>query len=123
MQLWDTYIEKYRESYIVWRDLEYEDFQDFWNKYGKDKNPDFWLKGTLILGWLENIGVLVKGGLLDKRLIALSFAGLVRQIWEKLEPILPDLRVKHAYPRLFSETEYLCKDVLKYMEEHPELKT
>ena len=41
MQLWDTYIEKYRESYIVWRDLEYEDFQDFWNKYGKDKNPDF----------------------------------------------------------------------------------
>ena len=69
------------------------------------------------------MGVLVKAGLLDIHLIALSFAGATRQLWEKLEPLLEPMREKFEYPRMWSETEYLCRELMKYMDEHPELKT
>ena len=70
-----------------------------------------------------NVGVLVKEGMLDIRLIALNWAGASRMVWEKLEPILPQLRKQFNYPRMWSETEYLFRELIKYMEEHPELAT
>jgi hypothetical protein len=121
-QIWNDY-ERFRESGLFWRDLEYEDFDDFWRRYSADENPDFWRRDVAIMGWYERIGVLVKTGLLDVHLMALSFGGPTRMLWENLEPILEPLREKFQYPRLWSETEYLCKEVIKYMEEHPELKT
>ena len=71
----------------------------------------------------EGLGVLVKEGLINVRLVALMWGGPTRMFWELIEPIVGDWRVAINYPRLWSETEYVCKEVLKYMEEHPELKT
>jgi len=121
MQLWQSYMELREQSYFWRLELEYEDFDDFWDRYGYD--PSFWMKYGPIIGWYENLGVLVKEGLFDMRLIALSYAGATRQLWEKLEPLMDGLKEKHNYPRLYSETEWLCKELMKYMDEHPELKT
>jgi hypothetical protein len=71
----------------------------------------------------EGLGVLVKEGLLNVRLVALMWGGPTRMFWEKIAPILAEYRVYIRYPRLWSETEYVCREVLRYMEEHPELKT
>jgi len=43
--------------------------------------------------------------------------------WEQIGPIIEPWRKAWNYPRLASETEYLGKSLLKYMDEHPELKT
>jgi hypothetical protein len=120
MQLWNSWMD-YREAYQLWVDIEYEDFDDFWERYGSD--PKFWEKNATIIMWYENIGVLVKEGLLNIRLIALMYAGGTRKIWEKLEPLMDGLRVKFDYPRVYSETVYLCETLMQYMDEHPELKT
>jgi hypothetical protein len=120
MQLWSTWME-YRDAYSVWTAIEYEDFEDFWERYGSD--PSFWDKNSSIITWYENVGVLVKEGLLDIRLIALMYAGGTRKVWEKLEPLMDGLREKFDYPRVWSETVYLCETLIKYMDEHPELKT
>jgi len=120
MQLWNSYTE-YREEAWFWRNIEYEDFDDFWERYGSDMS--FWTKYGTILGWYENVGVLVKEGLLNMRLIALMYAGATRQFWEKFEPLMDGLREKFDYPRVYSETAYLCETLIQYMEEHPELKT
>ncbi len=120
MQLWNSWME-YGDVFLVWRDIEYEDFDDFWERYGSD--PSFWEKNGPILAWYENMGVLVKEGLLSIRLIALMYAGSTRKFWEKLEPLMDGLRVKFDYPRIWSETVYLCETLIQYMEEHPELKT
>ena len=120
MQLWHSYTE-YRKQDQVWRGIEYEDFDDFWERYGSD--PSFWEENGQILGWYENIGGLVKEGLLNIRLIALMYAGSTRQLWEKLEPLMDGLREKFDYPRIWSETVYLCETLMRYMEEHPELRT
>ncbi|MBL7169175.1 hypothetical protein ISS40_10920 [Candidatus Bathyarchaeota archaeon] len=120
MQLWSSY-QELRTQDQFWRNIEYKDFDDFWERYGFD--PSFWEENGQILGWYENIGVLVKEGLLNIRLIALMYAGSTRQLWENLEPLMDGLREKFDYPRVWSETVYLCETLMRYMEEHPELKT
>ena len=41
----------------------------------------------------------------------------------KVSPNLDEWREEIGYPRLWSETEYICEELIKYMDEHPELKT
>ena len=84
-------------------------------------NPEFWVKDTRIMAFLERIGVLVKAGLLDMSLVALSFSGAINHVWEKVEPIIEQVRDKFQYPRMWSETEYLCKRLIEYMDEHSDL--
>ena len=121
MQLWNTYIDKYRASVITLRQIEYEDFDDFWSRYGYDVNPEFWTEELKIMGWFENIGLLVREGYLDIRLIALAYSTPIRDIWNKFEPIYAELGEKWDWPRLWSETEYLYSELVKYHKEHPEL--
>ena len=44
-------------------------------------------------------------------------------IWEKMAPMLEIIRERRNYPRFFSEYEYLYNELMKYIEELPELKT
>jgi hypothetical protein len=43
-------------------------------------------------------------------------------VWEKFIPIIDDIR-KNMGARSFDMTEYLYNELMKYMEEHPELAT
>jgi hypothetical protein len=72
--------------------------------------------------FFEGIGILVKEGLLDIRYVALMWAGPTKMFLEKIEPVIEDLREHYGLPRLWSEAEYLCKEVIKYTDKHPELK-
>ena len=123
MQIWNKFDDDMRTGIDGWTSLEYEDFEGFLSKYGLDVNPDWWVNARRAASWYENMGVLVKEGLLDIRLITLQYGGITRMFWDKLAPLLPYLREELKYPRLWSETEYLCRELIKYMDEHPELKT
>ena len=50
-------------------------------------------------------------------------AGMTRVWWEKYIPIIEDGREKTGIRRWYSETEYLYNELMKYMEEYPELAT
>ena len=77
-----------------------------------------------LFSWYEVLGVFVKAGYLDIRVVALMWAGPTVKFYENiLEPILDEMRVYYDYPRAQSEGEYLCKTLIKYLEEHPELST
>ena len=72
----------------------------------------------------EALGVFVKAGYFDIRNVALMWAGVTRIYYENIfEPMIDEARVFYNFQRLGSESEYLCKTLIKYMEEHPELKT
>jgi len=43
--------------------------------------------------------------------------------WEKLRPIVEDVRRLQNAPRSGSESEYLYNELMKYLEKHLELKT
>ena len=72
----------------------------------------------------ETLGVAVKAGFMDIHLVALTWAGATRMYWENImEPVIEDMRKMYNYPSIGSETEYVCRKLIRYMDEHPELKT
>ena len=77
-----------------------------------------------IAGFYEGLGVLVKAGYLSIHPIALMWTGVTTLFWTNvLEPTIDDWRKEYNLKRLWSEAEYLCRELLRYIEEHPELKT
>ncbi len=54
--------------------------------------------------YYEGLGVLVKEGLIDIKLVAQTMAGSTRMFWEKIKPYAAELRARTNYPRYMSET-------------------
>ena len=98
--IWSSF-EEYRE---LWRDKEFREAE---NSLGL---------------FYEGVGVLVKEGLLNIRMVAMLMCGLTSAYWEKHIPIIEEAR-KHFGLRFFSETEYLYNELKKYVESHPELES
>jgi hypothetical protein len=72
---------------------------------------------------LRGCGGSLEGEPVDIRLVAELIAGTTRKFWEMHEPIIVEVRKLTEQPRFLSETEYLYNRLMKYMEEHSELKT
>jgi hypothetical protein len=107
-------------GYLSW---EYRDYDDLMSKYGPESNPEGWDNLT---GWfmkLEEMGVYVKEGLLDIRLIYLLIGGTITKTWELMKVLLKEYRIRNNWPRWCIEAEYLCLRIIEYGEKHPELKT
>jgi hypothetical protein len=120
MQVYSQYTaSKYREwnEIIQW---EWDDYDDFERKYGDLDSRNKW---SSIGGYLEGLGVFVKEGLIPVRLVSLFITNLTRTYWEKFGPLIEEYRVRMNVPRGGSESEYLYKAIMKYVEEHPELAT
>ncbi len=78
---------------------------------------------AILVGFFEGLGVFVREGLVDIRLVALLMTGYTKVFFEKIAPYLEEVRVIYGMPRMLSETEYLYHRLMKYLEEHPEIKT
>ena len=49
---------------------------------------------------------------------------MTRRFYENIvEPIIDEAIVFFNMPRVWSETVYVCKELIQYMDEHPELRT
>jgi len=72
----------------------------------------------------EVSGVLVKANFLVIRLVALIWTGVTRMFrGSLLEPVIYDFRELQGLPSLWSEAEYVFREVVRYIGGHPELKT
>ena len=101
--------------------VEIESFEEFMRMY---ETEECFVKSVQALGgFYENVGVMVKEGYIPIRLVALMWGGMTRRYWEKLEPFFHELREVRGFPRAWAETEYLYHELMKYIEEHPELAT
>ena len=74
--------------------------------------------------FFEGLGVLVKEGYIDIKLVALLMTGLTRKWWEGIYMSwIEEARKEKDYPRFMSEAEYLYKELMKYVEQHSEITT
>lgn len=112
-------IKKWADFKFTW---EYEDYDDFMNKYGPITNPEDFSFFMLKSLQMEGIGVMVKRGLLNIGFIADWVSGTIVDDWEKLEPIVREYRVRMSYPHFQAYHEYLYNEVKKYKGEHLELR-
>ena len=92
-------------------------FDDFWSKYGREDNPDQWRKYLKLIYYYEYIGILVKEGLVDPKLIY-EFDITPIRLWEKYEPIVIGCRERFEAPpkgmlaEWFEDLFYVLKDIL-----------
>jgi hypothetical protein len=119
----------FMKGWYVIRESEWKDFDEYLEFMGEPGSENF--NDVFIVGGiLESIGVLVEEGLVDIRLVESLMRRVVIEYWEKIGPML------HERARLWSEeraereqilrvwkAEYLYHELMKYLEEHPELKT
>jgi len=121
MEIYDRYNDAdMLERYMDVMDTEWKNAKE---GYEKIINPRKYKSFWVVINFYEGIGVLVKEKLVNIRFVALLMAGTTRRFWEKLEPVVKKLREVRNYPRYASETEFLYNTLIKYMEQHHELKT
>jgi hypothetical protein len=100
---------------------EFNDYDDFYEKFGPDSNPDAYQNYIFELYNMEGWGVLVREDYVDIRMIALLSGGAVKNLWMKLQPIIYEERKRRNWPRFSIEFEYLYDKLIDYAEKHPEL--
>lgn len=100
-----------------WISIEWDDFEDFRSKY-VDTESEHWDNALLWFNNYEELGVYVREGLLDVRLVCLLNGGTFTKSWERFEPILLEYRRRLDHPRYFIEAEYLYRKVKEYMNAH-----
>jgi len=71
---------------------EWTDFDNFWEKYGRDTNPEAWVNWRSVISYFHGIGVLLKQGLIDIALIEELLINIIFLSWTRMGPILQGLR-------------------------------
>jgi len=123
MQMYNRWIENIgSENYYPVISRKISNWEELKSIYNSDEKYQRMLNE--IAGFYEGLGVLVKAGYLSIHPIALMWTGVTTLFWTNvLEPTIDDWRTEYKLRRLWSEAEYLCRELLRYVEEHPELKT
>ncbi len=125
MQIYNHYNEIEFAKHIVgplflW---DWEDVDEFWELYGPENDVDAYAKWTSVLNFFKGVGVLVQRNQIDISIVYDLLFSMFEPLWEKWEPIIKLHRVRYNVPTAWAATEYLYNELMKYVEEHPELKT
>jgi hypothetical protein len=124
-QLYLQLLNKFSQSDMIEAQMKFLDFkwstaEDFTEEW---RNLEGRKTVATLANWYEGLGVLVKENLLDIGVVALLLTGLVIPFWNKFIPIIDETRELYGSPRFLSENEYLYNELMKYISEHPEIKT
>ncbi|MBN2334661.1 hypothetical protein JXL21_03810 [Candidatus Bathyarchaeota archaeon] len=110
----------------AWRTLQQKEFEtpeEFCDAYFSDspEDADFIDSVNYVGSFFEGVGVFVREGYLDIRLVALLMTGFTKHFWQKMAPLKEEMRVKRGYTVWLSETEYLFDRLEEYLKKNPEL--
>jgi hypothetical protein len=86
---------------------QWEDFNEWNEKYGAFTNPDAYLKFTRINEFFNTIGLLVKTGVIDENIPYEQGGDVILSSWRKVEPLVYAMRKDS--PKLWSTFEYFAK--------------
>ncbi len=95
---------------FVW---EWDNFQDYQEKYGRLSNYEEHEKYQRVYSVYEGLGVLIHRNLIDVKMIDEIMRSHVLMFWEKIGPIVREQRVHADNPWIAEWTEYLYHEVKK----------
>ena len=100
--------DKFARNYskLIW-EYQWNDFDDFWEKYGPETNMDEWEHIFSSWGYFQNVGILVQDGLVPIDFVEKGIGSFVINSWEKYEPIIVEARKRWGAPNLLEPFEYL----------------
>lgn len=113
LDLYSEFCEKdvlamYVEVSLLWK---WEDFDDFLEKYGPEKNLDEFMKWVVVTTHLENMGLITYEKMVDINFVANLIGSAIQDFWEKYEPILIEWRKRYNTPKAMPMTEYLYEQI------------
>jgi len=121
----------FMQIYNRWSGQDFQDAWQLWNSFefnSLEQGIEVFRMARarrargILSAFFEGIGVLVKEELIDIRLVAELISVPIEVFWDKISPIIDELREYENNPRELTETEYLYKALKKFIEEHPEVK-
>jgi len=99
--------------------LEWDDFEDFMQKYGPEANPEIAALRTSLWSEYDGIGMLVQDNMVDLETVhRMLFQGIVG-IWYKYEAIIKGLREMEngPGPNYYENFEYIATELIKLRKE------
>ncbi len=69
--------------------------------------------GTYLFTFYDQVGVLLRRGLIDFELVDALLGNSARQLWEKVEPVVEEARARSDDPRLYEHFEYLYTEMAR----------
>lgn len=112
MQIYNSFQrQEFLKQFIDIMNLQWVDFEDYWEKYGMINNPEIASKIHSVGTYLEGIGVLVNRRLIDLELVDELMTGIIERYWEKMEPAIITQREILNWPEAYEWTEYLYKEI------------
>jgi hypothetical protein len=67
--------------------------------------------GTYLFTFYDQVGVLLRRGLIDFDLVDALLGNSARQLWEKIEPVVEEARVRSGDARLYEHFENLYSEM------------
>jgi hypothetical protein len=112
MNIYNTFASKQyqRDQESMLLRWEFEDFDDFFAKYGVEVNPEEHAIYDMYSAFYKGIGVLVQRGLIDPELVYDLMNWSIITFWEKFESILIGLRELYG-PDSGKEIEFLYNEM------------
>jgi len=83
------------EEYYKWLEvlhLEWDDPDDFWEKYGATKNPEIATKYGTMFQYYDGIGYLWKEGVIDIKSLSVYLGWGCLILWKRYKPIVESYR-------------------------------
>jgi hypothetical protein len=117
MRLYATFMSKeFQEADVKIIMLNIKDYAEYKDKYGPypGEHP-MHIAFRQVVAFFEALGILLKNNLIDVDLAYEIF--LVQQRWEKLWPIIRDLRKELDTPEYMDKFEYLYHETQKYRDQ------
>ncbi|UCG44884.1 MAG: hypothetical protein JSV58_05695 [Candidatus Bathyarchaeota archaeon] len=107
--------DKFMETYTtVLRKLEFKDYTDYVKKYGSPLSGTPTNRKWLITGlYFEGIGVLLRRKLIDIRLVDDLLSGPIKNMWEKIKPLVEAVRKQLGQPTVMEYFEFLYNEMQK----------
>ena len=90
---------------------EWNDLQDYSNRYGPEKNLDAYSEHLFVWQLYDTIGFLLKKEVIDLSFIDDLFKASLLVAWRKFEPVIKMNRQRVNQPNLWNQFEYLAEEI------------
>ena len=119
MRLYSTFgSREFLEAYPKVVGVKFKDFKDFEAKYGPPpyirflETPSF-LAYEMHNRFFEGVGVLLRRKLIDIKLVDDLFSWDIKDIWERMKPLVEGVRKTYNFPQYCEWFEYLYNELQK----------
>ncbi len=96
--------------------MEWEDFDDYYRKYGSENNPEAYALRCSMWYRLNGVGLLVKADLLDVDRVYDLIGGTILSQWAKWRDIIIWIREEWSIPGYMEGFEFIADEMVKESE-------